>query len=135
MLDGCQDDAALVAAQQAFYNKKLDDFERHLDEIDNINLPMGPLNRTLAHDLVLSKLTSDKEYFDQAISIFVKMGGDLNRKDFYGLTPLHYAVREQCSQSIYRILVNHGAKENIQDKKGLIPKDYKRMWRKNSDHD
>lgn len=122
ILPGCKDNA-LTAAGRALNSRDLKAFERSLDKAKDVNAQSGRLKRTLAHQFVLTEVAEDYQYFDQVVTIFVKKGGDLNSRDIYGRTALHYAVLRQSGLEIVTSLISHGADPTIKDKTGSIPAD------------
>jgi len=49
----------------------------------------------------------------------LKKGIDVNERDDYGKTALYYACKRDCELSIIKLLVEHGANEEIEDNDGL----------------
>ncbi|KAJ3067171.1 hypothetical protein HDU99_003608 [Rhizoclosmatium hyalinum] len=56
------------------------------------------------------------------VTLFIKLGGNVNHKDEFGNTPLHVAVLE-LNPNIISLLVKNGADVNIACKKGSKPAD------------
>ncbi|XP_031570926.1 protein phosphatase 1 regulatory subunit 27-like [Actinia tenebrosa] len=54
------------------------------------------------------------------IKLLIELGADVNKKDRFGWTPLHYAVSEGYDQ-ICRYLLNHGANARIENAEGEFP--------------
>ena len=64
---------------------------------------------------------------NKLVSIFIDKKADLNARDQNGNTPLHYAVNirsldnGQNRSNILKILLEHGADQNVQNDEGLTP--------------
>lgn len=58
--------------------------------------------------------------FVDIIKILLEYGSDVNAKDDYENTPLHWSAYGGKSDGI-KILLDHGAKINIRNKKGYTP--------------
>ena len=54
------------------------------------------------------------------MEFYIKHGVEINAQDMYGMTPLHYAMREKNIEGAIALL-NAGADPNIPDRKNLIP--------------
>lgn len=57
------------------------------------------------------------------VNILLSRGVDVNTKDKYGFTPLHYAARDSNSYSktLTKLLLEHGANINAKDLYGTTP--------------
>lgn len=108
----------------SFRMHDLKGFNTALTQVSDVNMTFETYKWTLLHLIINEKSASDAEYFEKAIIIFKKHGGNLNSKDLYGKTPLHYCVIKKLSPNIYKSLVTHGADPSICDKIGLSPLDY-----------
>ena len=60
-----------------------------------------------------------KDQFE-TVELLIKHGANVTSRDKYGLTPLHYVVR---NLNIAKILIFHGADVKCRDKVGRIPLD------------
>lgn len=54
------------------------------------------------------------------VKLLVELGADVNKKDRFGSTPLHYAVSEGYAH-VCRYLLNHGANARIENAEGEFP--------------
>ncbi|XP_032231872.2 protein phosphatase 1 regulatory subunit 27-like [Nematostella vectensis] len=54
------------------------------------------------------------------IKILVELGADVNKRDYFGWTALHYAASEGYVE-ICRYLLQHGANTRIEDDEGKLP--------------
>ena len=57
----------------------------------------------------------------QDVETFVKNGLDINTKCYWGLTPLHQAVRYNTNTEVVTYLLNNGADVNAKDDYGITP--------------
>jgi ankyrin repeat protein len=56
----------------------------------------------------------------ESVKLLVELGADVNKKDRFGWTPLHYAVSEGY-EHICRYLLHHGANARIENSDGEFP--------------
>jgi hypothetical protein len=111
-------------AVYSFRAKDIKGFEKSLSHVEDVNMKEKNYEYTLLHIIVNEESAMDEEYFEKVIIIFKKFGGDLNAKDLYGRTPLHYCVIKNLSPNIYKTLTAHGADPSLYDKLGRSPLDY-----------
>jgi len=124
VLLGCENNSSSKDAIHAIRNHDIEAFSRAVDKMGNINIPLGDLQRTLAHRLASDGISTNLVFLDTVLDVFVEHGGDLNRRDIYGKTPLHYVVLSEQSKELYSLLLAHGASQDINDKTGCSPRDY-----------
>ena len=56
-----------------------------------------------------------------AVERLIAHGADVNRRDIWGNTPLHYAAAYTDNNHLVQILANHGAQLSINNRAGLTP--------------
>ena len=61
-----------------------------------------------------------KKDFEQ-IKLLVENGNNVNQKNTYKRTALHFAIKEKCSAEIVQFLLENGADVNAQERSGLTP--------------
>ena len=61
------------------------------------------------------------------IRLLLQKGADVNKRDRFGDTPVHYAAWENSTEAI-ATLIEHGASINITNKRGDKPIDYARRY-------
>jgi len=69
-------------------------------------------------------------YYPKLLKEIHKRGGEINRKGYFGLTPLMHAVRDGCLESI-KYLLDNGADLSLKNNKGLTAYDYLKYNKKN----
>ena len=86
----------------------------------DINITSGGLKRTQLHYLAES---SCNPHVLNCIRLFVKKGGQVDAQDLRRITPLWIASRNG-KQQMSDLLLELGADPNIQNNKGVAPKDF-----------
>ena len=84
------------------------------DDVD-ISQPCSG-GQTLLHHVAKSDM-------DEAVSVLVDRGMDIDRRDGLGKTPLHHAV-VKGSGAVAKIILERGANPDIKDRWGRIPLHY-----------
>lgn len=102
------------------FNKKKSGSQYFDEDISKILLEHGAnVNIVISDDQTLLHLAVIAGHSD-AVELFLKHRADVNKRDRYGKTPLHYVKQS----SIAYTLLNHGADLSASDVLGNIPEDY-----------
>jgi ankyrin repeat protein len=64
-------------------------------------------------DIIDRKKTMNSELSDRVRKLLDKGKGNINERDIYGNTPLHYAAQKNGSNDIIRILLDYGTDINV----------------------
>ena len=71
------------------------------------------------NNLLMEALTSLNSSVT-VIEYLIKNGANVNHRNLFGSTPLHFAGRNRHAESA-RLLINHGARLNVRDNRGQTP--------------
>lgn len=90
---------------------------------DGVNAIIASILNTRCNRKVFKKRTYDILKNISFLKYIVKQGIDINHKDNYGNTSLHYAIKLSREKEIIKLLLDYGADVNIKNKHGETPLD------------
>ncbi|XP_059158976.1 ankyrin-1-like [Physella acuta] len=103
------------------FSQQTDHFNYCIEEIVHALLKHGAsVHITTDQQETPLMLASRTEVSADVVKLLLDANSDVNYKDFLGLTALHYAVQNNCSENI-KLLVQNRADINAQSLKGATP--------------
>ena len=106
------------AAVKALRARDLTQFDAVVVKGWKPNYKNGYTGRAIGHYLIIERCYEDIDFFKKAVGVYIQNGGDINKQDVYGKTPLHYAYLKKVPDEIIRFMIQSGADPTAKDKAG-----------------